>query len=167
MSNFNTTDVEIYKTIIKLVRGSIGDDSFDVIVGNQSGREPNGSFAVIYDISSQTNGMAGSGYDADDEQAVITISQLIKRRYMIQFWRSGAHDNAFVFCSFIQSQSALDILYDTNIAVSCADTITRIDEEFGGAFMEGASVDLFVRTSSAFVETVPVIDDVDIIVGDE
>ena len=167
MSAYNTTDVEIYETLIRLIRKSVGDDEFTVIVGNQSGREPNGEFAVIYDIASQTRGMASADWDSNETEAVVTTSQLVRRKYMIQFWRGDAHDNAFVFCAFTQAQSCLDILYGTNIAVFVSDSVTRIDDEFGGSFVAGASIDVIVETSSAFVETLDVMDDVELIIEDE
>lgn len=167
MSKFNRTDEEIYRVIIELIRASVGDDDFTVIVGNQSGREPNGEFAVIYDLTSETVGMSCDGWDSGDTDSLLTSAQIMKHEYQIQFWRGGSHDKAMQFCAFVQSNRAYEILFDSNLTASVPSGVQRVDEEFGGVFVAGSIVTFVLQSSVSFNQTVDVIDDVELIIEDE
>ena len=164
-----TTD-KIYELLIRYIRAATKNASLKILVGNQRGNEPTGEYCTMMMVSNQSLGLGitEENEDPEDPEAVIlTSSSTYETKISIQFYRGNAHEYARRLMHFPNTEHSYYILAKTNVTVSVPSSYRNIDESLHDGWISRTQIDLTLRSTSEYVETVGLIDEVDVLVSNK
>jgi hypothetical protein len=162
--NFDKTLDDINEIIIQWIRLATENADLTIISAEGEGVTPTGEYCTIYIYNATSIGMGATAEELLQgwEQIDLHQSQLVKYTMSVIFNRGNAHDYARKVLNFPNTNKSRNFLFDKNLSINVPNTFRVLDEAISGKRIQRANVDLSLISNSKYVETVNVIDEVDI-----
>ena len=156
------TDKDLNVILIAWIKLALGDSAFKVIVGNDKGKEPSGSFASILVMSSASIGMGASDTASHTDPNLLYLAGTSLREvdYSINFYRDDAHENMRQLMHFPNTNASQEFLFDKEVSLFVPDTYRNLDDLESDGYIKRAQMDLRLHSAIVYVETVNAIDEV-------
>ena len=156
------TDNDIEEILIAWIKLALSNPSFRVIVSNENGKEPMGSFASLLVITSTSVGVGANinTYDSVNDDFKLLSSSLREVDVSLNFYRDNAHENMRQVMHFPNTNASEEFLFDKGLSLFIPDTYRNLDELENDGFIKRSQIDLRLHCASEYVETVNAIDEV-------
>ena len=169
----NKSNQDIYNFLIAWIREAIGDPDFIIIIANQDGVQPRDEFATIVVQSKTSKGLGAINEDLilrrvdgteDDWEEAIDLHQtgLFDSDVSLQFFRGDAHEYARKVLFFPNTHSSKMMLGRENLSLFVPKNYTTLDQTEDTEYIPRTQIDLLLQSSTEYVETVNVINEVDL-----
>jgi len=164
------TTNDIYELLIQYIKNATGNPSLKVIVGNQRSGEPSGEYCTILMLSNSSVGLGSTEEVVDESNPSLMIrkeSSTYEMQVSVQFHRGMAHEYARKLMHFPNTELSYYLLAGTNVAVVAPNSYRNLDDPLNDGWVPRSQLDLTLRSSTEYAETIAVIEAVDVLVSNQ